>query len=890
MNDPRDIQLPPSLGRREYQIDALCGVVDSWKAGHSAVLVVAPTGAGKTSVAGLVTKFSLEELDRKVLFIAHRDELIEQATNTFVRAFGFLTAVEKASQNERDFVARHGKTPEVVVATVQSLYSERLAGCFQPDRFGVIICDEAHRACGASYKAVLEHFPDAYVLGITATPDGATGQLGALFEKIAFQVKARELVDDGYLVPVLHRRIQVPVDLRDIRTTAGDYNVGDLAERLSPAIETLCFQVHSNIGDRQTVIFTPDVGSAQMVALMLQQMGRKAEYVAGEGGNYGISRKLRKERLARFKTLETQVIVCCDLLVEGYDCLDSETEILTPSGWSKKGEIEEGDIVYSLNKTTGLLEETPVDTVVERHVSPGEKMAIVKSQHLDIRVTEGHEFHIKYVDPKTNQLSQNFLVRSGREMADRKSWYGLPLSAHRATSFPGLPLSDDEIRLIAWFMTDGGFESTYLAISQSKDYWVEIKALLERLGLDYIENVRTQSLGSYPNARDCHRFFVPKGNTGGSHARRGWCPYAKYLDKRVADSLNEMTREQFKLFWEEMLKGDGSIPRGKSGWLWCCEKSQADAYTHMAVIRGFSASYKSVKTRAGKTVYRVSVRDAQWIKSCPTDPRSTKITLEDPSPEETVWCVRNRNSTIVTRRNGKIAIIGNCPAISCVVIARPTKKRYRYCQMVGRGTRPCPEIGKTNELVLDLDWQQDDSSRDLCRSHTLYHGEFSQDVLDVFSDRIRQHGGSVDNLDILGELREIERDLHHSRIINVKYTGKHKEVYRHVDATPFGIGKILDIRISKSKDFNPWACGAASPWQVKRLASLGVAGAEKMNLYGASRLISKLEQREKKGLASHQQVKRMLEAGVGEDRARNASKKEAAAIIAKEVLKQRRLF
>jgi type III restriction enzyme len=136
------------------------------------------------------------------------------------------------------------------------------------------------------------------------------------------------------------------------------------------------------------------------------------------------------------------------------------------------------------------------------------------------------------------------------------------------------------------------------------------------------------------------------------------------------------------------LKGDGEQAGGnRAGWLWCSEKQQADAYTHMAVVRGLAASYHPELTEAGKTVYRVSVRDTQWITSDPGDPRATKITLEPPLPGEVVWCIRNRNSTLVTRRNGKIVILGNCNTVTHILGVRAFGTQLLCEQVVGRGLR-----------------------------------------------------------------------------------------------------------------------------------------------------------------------------------------------------------
>ncbi|WP_228036863.1 DEAD/DEAH box helicase family protein [Cuspidothrix issatschenkoi] len=385
---------------------------------------------------------------------------------------------------------------------------------------------------------------------------------------------------------------------------------------------------------------------------------------------------------------DIRCIISVGMLTEGWDCLDSETEILTPSGWVGRGQIKEGDLVYSLNKETEKLEIVPVLEYGERKVRPDECMVKIESQHLNIRVTERHQFHIKYRNPSDGgNLSQSFLTKTAYEIYERRSAYSLPLSAETAFSFVGIPLNDDEIRFIAWFMTNGGFSGSKVVISQSKHYHNEIRDLLNRLELDYTEQIIQAGENSFSNAKHYYRFVIPQGTHKGSLKRNGWIKYQDYLDKDVSPLLHQMTREQFLIFWAELLKGDGEQLENKSGWLWCCEKSQVDAYTQMAIVRGLSASYHNRITNSGKVVYRVSVRDRQWITSDPNDYRSSKAELEKPLPEETVWCIRNQNSTIIIRRHGKIVILGNCNTVTHVIGIRPFMSQLLCEQVVGRALR-----------------------------------------------------------------------------------------------------------------------------------------------------------------------------------------------------------
>lgn len=346
---------------------------------------------------------------------------------------------------------------------------------------------------------------------------------------------------------------------------------------------------------------------------------------------------------------------------ELYDCLDESTEVLTERGWKLRAGVAVGDRVYSLNRTTGRMELTPITRKVERAITEGEKIFVAKGQRLDIRTTEGHEFHYTYELPRRAgeaAAHSTFRTKTGKALAQHRGGIRLPLSAE-LEGLPGCQLTDDELRFVAWFMSDGGFSGPYkVAISQTKPEQVEhIRALLTRLGLHFRERVmRADRKGAYPNARDCTQFVIQKGE---------WQRYAAFLNKDVSPLLSALTREQFRTFWLELQRGDGANTGRFGDVVWCETKIQADAYSALAVVRGFAPTitpYASEVT-PGVFSYAVAVRDAQWMTTRPGDARAAKFRLEAAVPGEMVWCVSNRNSTLVTRRNGKVVIIGNCSPV-----------------------------------------------------------------------------------------------------------------------------------------------------------------------------------------------------------------------------------
>lgn len=301
---------------RPYQVKGCDAVHSQFAEGVNSTLLVAATGTGKTVMAGLIIEQWLFEHGTKVLFLAHRDELIKQAARTLgEEGFGFDVAIEKADQNAAVTGADH-----VVVGSVQTLQASRLM-TWNPREFGLIIVDEAHHALADSYTKTLNWFEGYKLLGITATPSrGDRKNLGSRFQTKAFEYGLRQAISEEWLTPIKIRECNTGVDLRKIKTTGGDYNQGELEEAIGPHLRDLAEAFCNEVGERTAVVFTPDVGSAMGFAeYCTAAFGKKAEYVAGSGGSFGMGKVEREARLAKFKARETQIIVCCELLIEGWD-------------------------------------------------------------------------------------------------------------------------------------------------------------------------------------------------------------------------------------------------------------------------------------------------------------------------------------------------------------------------------------------------------------------------------------------------------------------------------------------------------------------------------------------------------------------------------------------
>ena len=188
---------------RPYQQEARAAVEGQWDEGVRRTLLVLPTGCGKTIVFAKITEDCVKA-GQRVLILAHRGELLDQAADKIKKSTGLGCAVEKAEQTSLD------SWYQVTVGSVQTLMREKRLSQFDPGHFGTIIIDEAHHCISDSYQRVLQYFEDSNVLGVTATPDrGDMRNLGNYFESLAYEYTLPKAIREGYLSPI--KALTVPL-------------------------------------------------------------------------------------------------------------------------------------------------------------------------------------------------------------------------------------------------------------------------------------------------------------------------------------------------------------------------------------------------------------------------------------------------------------------------------------------------------------------------------------------------------------------------------------------------------------------------------------------------------------------------------------------------------
>lgn len=292
---------------RPYQETARQKVQEEWEEGKKRTLLVLPTGTGKTIVFSKIIEDRVKKGER-VLVIAHRGELLEQASDKLYKSTGLKTATEKAGQTSL------GSFYRVVVGSVQTLQREKRLNQFPPEYFDTIVIDEAHHAISDGYQRVLQHFESANVLGVTATPDrGDMRNLGSYFESLAYEYSLPEAIKSGYLSPIKALTIPLKLDLSNVKQQAGDFSTKDLGTALDPYLEQIAEEMKKQCLNRKTVVFLPLVKTSQKFRDILNQHGFKAAEVNGESGD-------RKQVLKDYEEDKYNVLCNSMLLTEGWDC------------------------------------------------------------------------------------------------------------------------------------------------------------------------------------------------------------------------------------------------------------------------------------------------------------------------------------------------------------------------------------------------------------------------------------------------------------------------------------------------------------------------------------------------------------------------------------------
>lgn len=298
---------------RPYQIAAIEQTREKIRAGAPKVLIVIPTGGGKTVVAAEIIR-AAEAKGSRVLFLAHRRELILQTCDKLNR-FGVRHGVVMAG-------VRAALQLPVQVASVQTL--ARRPGVLT--RVNLIFLDEAHHVTVENqYNELLSWYPEAKVVGLTATPWRLDGKgLADVFGAHVIGSTPRQLRDEGFLVPVGGWEYEA-IDTSNARVERGDFKVADLQASATSrrVVGDIVTEWQAHADGKRTILFATSIEQSQLLVAEFRKAGVPAEHVDGT-----MHTRDRDAILARLRSGQTLLVSNCNVLTEGFDCPELEVCIL----------------------------------------------------------------------------------------------------------------------------------------------------------------------------------------------------------------------------------------------------------------------------------------------------------------------------------------------------------------------------------------------------------------------------------------------------------------------------------------------------------------------------------------------------------------------------------
>jgi len=731
----------PPTTLRPYQDTGFTSIVGYRVNGGKRALYTLATGMGKTELG-----IRLAMAQKRVIFTMHREELLDQWANTLMRVFpGMSFGVEQAENKAPsdckvvfasiqtmamapDRLKRFNPADFSVVFidevhhVVSKSYLTFLAHFgLVPDVSDLTDRDlarrDANEVIAARFKSHVVPDWAPFLVGCTATPNRTDGKgLEWVFDDVVFSMDIRQGIEEGWLSPIRGVKVSTGTSIAGVQVRGGDFAEKQLSNAINTdernALIVHAYEDHAvsqSARDRallfdgvppkgqfkQALVFCVDREHASAVLETFQRRGHAAGMVLGNTPG-----KERERTMNAYRRGDLRVLVNVAVATEGFDvpsteivlmarptksslvytqCLDDQTEILTPDGWAHRTGITEGDLVAGFDVTDESVKFVPVIEKLDRGPAPDERWVSVTNRHFSLRTTAGHRMVIKTKRHFGGKSEWKFEAMGS--VVNRDS-FTLPVAGHMR--FDGVELTDDEIRLVAWFIAEGSINKAnrQLVIRQAthSPHVAEIERVLKSCGLHYTRN---ESAGALTNGRTrIVTFGVPWGGPNRAMVRHhgpqlgGWARLAQWLAKDGSCGLDRMDARQFGIFIEAYRLADGAATPQQTSFdavttIGCSDERWVDRLQAMAVVRGWRADKAGPIAPTGisrKPKFLLHLKCQPWRVVTPARARVATASIREDEP---VWCVSNRLQTLVTRRNGKVVIVGNC---------------------IGRGTRVLPGV------------------------------------------------------------------------------------------------------------------------------------------------------------------------------------------------------
>lgn len=296
------------INLKQYQRKALHAINTNYADGVKSQLLIMATGTGKTVVFCEFIK-ELISVDKKILILVHRDELINQAERRLKLHTNEPLGIEKAE--------RKASNENIVLASIQSLKGKRLKK-YVKDYFDVIIIDECHRSTANSYMTVRKHFNKAHVLGVTATPERQDDLkiTKKHFQKVAFTYNLLDAIKEGNLSNIKVWRVESLQDISNVKSNSDDLDQKELAKILDNEqyIEFIHKTIIDKAHNKKIMVFMPSVKTSDKLCEYLNSKGINSFSVSS---NTPLEK--RQEVLEDYRNGKIQVLSNYNIFTEGFD-------------------------------------------------------------------------------------------------------------------------------------------------------------------------------------------------------------------------------------------------------------------------------------------------------------------------------------------------------------------------------------------------------------------------------------------------------------------------------------------------------------------------------------------------------------------------------------------
>ena len=327
-----------------------------------------------------------------------------------------------------------------------------------------------------------------------------------------------------------------------------------------------------------------------------------------------------------------------------HECFDEETEVLTNEGWKKQWEITEGTIFLTYNKDLDTIEEQKA-IEIQRYKVRNEEMIEIKNKHTDLLITKNHRlYYNKGTDSK-------FETKKFNEMFIGNNRIGFVCSG--SMKKPEYPIKDDELRILAWLLTDGSLRKKQITFYQRKSKYHLITSILDALEWKYAVRERNRNIKSI-----CGKQLKTQQPAMEIDLKS---PYNHRLveltnndKKHLPEFLFEISDRQFKVFLNSFIDGDGSrhiSAPDTSLMVYTNNKNMAIDLQTLCFLHNFRTSI----TEYRKGNYRLNITENRV-----TNIDRFKNHIKKKKYNGVKWDITTPNDTVIVKRNNKITITGNC--------------------------------------------------------------------------------------------------------------------------------------------------------------------------------------------------------------------------------------